>query len=240
MASAEVPGTTNPSSEGPLLTALPPSSGNIIPAVTSTDPEGFTPGAEPTTTMTTTGKPIAFGGNPLPGQATTSTQSSDATPTVDPLSIVDITFNGYAYQLPSTGQGSINLLQLDGSTVTVSPGQIIVSGDTIPIDTSIATPMELTAKNGIKFQVSPGALTPAGSGLNPLSSAFQLFKDVAGDFAKDAASNINTITSQVSKWVDGGSDDLLTGLNDIFQNTVDNVLIGLLRNIPKVYLLPAS
>jgi hypothetical protein len=138
-------------------------------------------------------------------------------------SLVDYV-NGLIFPLPASGQPDINLLQEDGTFLTIGYGKVVISGETIAIDMNGDTPKTVTAKSGTTVYAAPGSASPPppGFSVDPIGSAFGLFKGLTKTCGV-AASGLQQISKQVTSWTEGGSDDLLSGLDDIFRDTMNGL-----------------
>jgi hypothetical protein len=188
--------------------------------------------AEQTTTPGESLEPLS---TRLPTPAITSTvESASATSSLilnpslsasTAFAPIDAIIDNQNYPLPAEGQPDIQLLQPDGLYIVLGWGKVIVSGDTIPIDMTINAPSAVSSSHGLSIQAVPGPYAApasgAGSGLGGSADlAFQMLKDLSG-VSNDVATGLQGITKQVTLWTEGGSDDLLSGMDDLFQNTMD-------------------
>jgi hypothetical protein len=89
-----------------------------------------------------------------------------------------LTINDITFPLPASGQPDINLLQADGTFLTIGWGKVVIRGETIPIDMNVNTPKTFTTNSGTSIYVAPGSASPPPPGFNvdPIGSAFGILK----------------------------------------------------------------
>lgn len=187
--SASGAASSKPSETGtPSGTASSQPSGSVIPSgtITITPPPPGAPGSIPT----------------------------DIPPESSPVPGVQIAFQSETYILPKTG--TIDLLQSDGSTVTLAPNQIISGTATLPIS-GITTPTSLSL-GGISINAQPGPISsPSTGGLSGFTGLLKALGGLAGS-ATLIANRLDQISEQGVLWAAGSLSDAS------FSTSVDGLL----------------
>jgi hypothetical protein len=234
---AEITFDGDPAATAPPNTSVVTPTASISRAPTegstaSTPTTPTNPSLPGVTASTTTSSSTPSGGLIWDLSAPPSTSVSlTAAPTA--YSIFDVTFDGDVYLLPAPGQDPLNFLLKDGSTATLSPSQVVFGGKTFPIPEGLSAPTTLS-DSGISIDVSPGALLAPASGADPFGVITDALNGLTGT-AKDTASNLDNVATNMVNWAKGGADSLFGGLGDLFKSTEDGLqkIVETIRGIQK-------
>lgn len=135
-------------------------------------------------------------------------------PESSPVPEVEISFQSETYMLPWTG--TVDLLQSDGSAVTLAPNQIVSGTSTLPIS-GITTPTSLSL-GGLSINAQPGSSSsPSTGGLSGFGGLLKALEGLAGP-ATSIANTLDEISEQGVLWAAGGLSDAS------FSTSVDGLL----------------
>ncbi len=135
-------------------------------------------------------------------------------PQISPAPEVDIIFQGETYMLPWTG--TVDLLQSDGSTVTLASSQIVSGTVTLPVP-AVSFPTTLSL-DGLTIIAQPGSVgTPSSGGLSGFLGLIKALVGLAGS-ATSIANTLGQISEQGVLWAAGSISDAS------FSTSVDGLL----------------
>jgi hypothetical protein len=219
------------------------------PTIITTDGETFTftgdvgTGSSPTRpTPTESSGSGVLSSTPVitpPPSGTPGSIPTSIPPKSSPVPETQIVFQGETYMLPWTD--TIDILQSDGTTVTLGPGQIASGAVTLSVP-AVSSPTSLSS-NGLTINTQPGPVgTPSSGGLSGFAG---LINDL-DSLANSATSNINILdqlsdqgvlwaagsvsddsfSTSVTDWLDSGTSDLsnwVSTVNGVFEDFDDEV-----------------
>lgn len=164
---------------------------------------GSSPTGPTSTGSSGSGVPLSTPVITPPPSGTPSSIPTSIPPESSPVPETQIILQGETYMLPWTG--TIDILQSDGTTVTLGPGQIVSGAVTLSVP-AVSSPTSLSS-NGLTINAQPGPVGTSSSG--GLSGFAGLINALEG-LASSATSNIDIldqISDQGVLWAAGSVSD---------------------------------
>ncbi len=211
----------------------------ISPSTITTDGEILTFVGVPTgptpTGLPLSNSPEAPSGTPVitpPPAGAPGSIPTNIPPKISPAPEVDIIFQGETYMLPWTD--SVDLLQSDGSTVTLASSQIVSGTVTLTIP-AVSSPTTLSL-NGLTITAQPGPVgTPSSGGLFGFAGLINALENLAGS-ATSIVNTLDQISNQGVLWAAGGlSDSSFSGSVDGLLNTATSDLSSFISSMNGVF-----